>query len=113
MQDVGAGWVAAFNIFQLLDQMNTEDQNQRPVNPVTRTMEIKGEIRFVNVSFTYPSRNKPVFEKLNLVIEAGKKVALVGSSGCGKDIISSELTLINRKIHDNSAAITILRTMQR
>jgi ABC-type transport system involved in cytochrome bd biosynthesis fused ATPase/permease subunit len=37
----------------------------------------------VNVKFTYPTRHKPVFENLNLTIEAGKKVALVGSSGCG------------------------------
>ena len=42
------------------------------------------EIVFENVSFTYPKQENPVFENLNLVIESGEHVALVGENGSGK-----------------------------
>ena len=44
----------------------------------------KGEIRFDGVTFAYPKSGEPVFDDLNLVIEPGEKVALVGHSGSGK-----------------------------
>ncbi len=44
----------------------------------------KGEIRFESVRFSYPRSGEPVFDSLNLVIEPGEKVALVGHSGSGK-----------------------------
>ena len=52
---------------------------------------IKGKIEFKNVSFIYPSDmhnyQRMILNKLNLVFEPGKKVALVGESGCGKSTI--------------------------
>jgi len=51
--------------------------------------EIQGRIEFRNVNFSYPSdqENKLILSNLNLMIEPGKKVALVGESGCGKSTI--------------------------
>lgn len=43
----------------------------------------KGRIEFKNVSFAYPE-GRPLFEKLNLTIEPGQRVGLVGVSGSGK-----------------------------
>ena len=46
---------------------------------------VKGEIRFENVSFSYPgSGDKKVLDNLNLLIPPGRSVALVGPSGSGK-----------------------------
>ncbi len=45
-----------------------------------------GEIRFENVSFRY-SDTIPVFDHLNLVVEAGEKVGVVGRSGAGKSTL--------------------------
>lgn len=50
---------------------------------------LKGNIDFNNVSFSY--KNTPVINKFTLHISPGQKIALVGSSGCGKTTISNLL----------------------
>ena len=44
----------------------------------------KGVIEFSNVTFEYPDDHNEVFRNLNLKINAGEKVAIVGPSGGGK-----------------------------
>ena len=52
--------------------------------------EIQGKLEFQNVKFNYPLNPESViFEDLSLVIEPGKVLALVGSSGSGKTTISN------------------------
>ncbi len=41
-------------------------------------------IRFENVAFTYPGRDEAVFAGLDLEIEAGRSLAIVGENGAGK-----------------------------
>jgi ATP-binding cassette subfamily B protein len=41
-------------------------------------------IRFEGVSFRYPGRTDDVFDRLDLEIEAGRSLAIVGSNGAGK-----------------------------
>lgn len=41
-------------------------------------------IRLENVTFTYPGRDRPVFDRLNLDIRAGQSLAVVGLNGAGK-----------------------------
>lgn len=45
-----------------------------------------GSIRFENVTFGYRP-DRPILRNLNLIIPAGKKVAIVGPSGCGKSTL--------------------------
>jgi ATP-binding cassette subfamily B protein len=49
--------------------------------------QIKGEIEFRNLNFAYDG--KPVLRDIDLVIEAGKTVALVGKTGSGKSTLVS------------------------
>lgn len=49
------------------------------------------KIELQNVHFRYPTRNMSIFKGLNLTIEKGQFVALVGASGCGKTSIISLL----------------------
>lgn len=64
---------------------------------------IKGNIEFDNVSFHYET-GKPVLKNLNLKIEAGKSVALVGETGGGKSTI---INLICRFYEPTGGAVKI------
>ncbi len=47
-----------------------------------------GRVEFVGVHFTYPGTTTPVFTELDLTIEAGESVALVGATGSGKSTVA-------------------------
>src|SRR5687768_335415 len=54
--------------------------------------KVNGHIRFDNVYFEYPSRpDMPVLRGINMDIQPGEKIALVGQSGSGKSTIASLL----------------------
>ncbi len=46
--------------------------------------EVRGEIRFENVSFSYEEKGKTVLSNFNLHIKKGENLAIVGPSGAGK-----------------------------
>lgn len=52
--------------------------------------QLKGEIRFENVSFNYPGC-PPVLQDVNIAIRPGEKIALVGPIGAGKSTLTSLL----------------------
>ena len=64
---------------------------------------VRGEIRFDNVSFSYNDRTA-VLKHINLTIEKGQTLALVGPSGGGKTTFCS---LIPRFYEVNEGSITI------
>ncbi|KAK5581948.1 hypothetical protein RB653_003529 [Dictyostelium firmibasis] len=102
MPDLGKAKLAAIAIFGLIDRVSEIDpfENKGQTLP-----ELKGDIEFKDIKFSYPSRpNKAVFQGFNLVIPHGKKVALVGYSGGGK---SSVISLLERFYNPSEGSITI------
>ncbi|XP_072756399.1 multidrug resistance protein homolog 49 isoform X2 [Anoplolepis gracilipes] len=86
---VARGSAAA--IFQLLDRVPPIDSLSKEGQ---RLESVNGEIEFRNIDFHYPARKDiQVLRGLNLKINRGETVALVGASGCGK---STGLQLIQR-----------------
>jgi ATP-binding cassette subfamily B protein len=49
-----------------------------------KSFHLKGSIVFKNVSLTYPETGICALKKINLTIEAGQKIAIVGKTGSGK-----------------------------
>ncbi len=55
---------------------------------------VSGTVELKNIHFNYPTRpNVPVLRGLDVSVNVGQTVALVGSSGCGK---STTVQLIER-----------------
>ena len=74
----------ASRVFELIDE-----PAQTPDKPDAKVIEgCAEEIDFTNVSFSYTPDQK-LIEHLNLVVQKGQRIAIVGPTGCGKT------TLIN------------------
>lgn len=117
------GWVA--NMFQRgfvsLERINTimdETPEISDTDNVEKT-SINGAIEFKNLSFTYPGTVKPVLTNINISMDAGKTLGIIGRTGSGKttliNLISRLLkvpegTLFIDDIDINKIPLTTLRS---
>jgi len=82
---IQTGVAAAESVFKILDLEEEPDGgNFRPES-------IAGKVTFKDVTFAYPGEVDNVLSNLNLTVEAGQTIALVGASGSGKSTIASLL----------------------
>jgi len=82
------GIAGARSIFNLLDEAVEKDNGTESID------RVKGAIQFHNVSFHYPNfdHQEAVLKNINLSVNPGETVALVGHSGSGKSTLVSLLT---------------------
>ncbi len=92
------GLAAAEDVFGQLDEDRETDTGDLDVD------KVQGRIEFEDVCFGYDSSVGQVLENVNLVIEPGQTVALVGKSGSGKSTLAS---LIPRFYEPDSGNILI------
>ncbi|XP_021545509.1 phosphatidylcholine translocator ABCB4 isoform X3 [Neomonachus schauinslandi] len=93
---------AAYVIFNIIDSNPKIDSfSERGHKPDS----IKGNLEFNDVHFSYPARaNIKILKGLNLKVESGQTVALVGNSGCGK---STTVQLMQRLYDPDEGRINI------
>ena len=77
----------AERIFEIMDSADEIDEGCSEV----RVSEIEGRIRFEAIHFGYEEK-EPVLKGLDLSVEAGKKIAIVGATGSGKTTVVNLLT---------------------
>ncbi len=89
---------------RLLELLSIKSAIDLPSNPKSASGN-GSQILFKNVTFHYPSRpDQAALKNLNLVIEEGKSLALVGSSGAGK---STVFELLQRFYDPDEGAISL------
>ena len=92
------GIVAADRVFEILD---TEENVQD--NGTIEASHFKGTIELKDVRFSY-IKNEEVLKGINLKVQPGETIAIVGSTGAGKSTI---INLLNRFYEINSGEISI------
>jgi ATP-binding cassette subfamily B protein len=87
-------------IFEILDVENeVKDKSEAIALP-----EVEGRIRFNDVTFRYYSSGEPVLKDVNIDVEPGQTVALLGATGSGKSTI---INLLPRFYDPSEGSITI------
>ncbi|MBU1260651.1 MAG: ABC transporter ATP-binding protein/permease [Planctomycetes bacterium] len=90
---------ASDRVFQLLDsEVEYEKPGSVEISP------LKNKIEFQNVVFTYPKSNEPVLKGINLSVQAGHNIAVVGPNGSGKTTL---VNLLPRFFNPDSGRILI------
>lgn len=78
-QNISRGFVSWKRVKEILDaQPDLKD------GTFDGDTSIHGKIEFRDVSFTYPGSSQVVLSHINLTIQPGETVAIMGATGCGK-----------------------------
>ena len=98
----------ADRLFELIEADIIEEADNTPA-----LQNVEGEVELKNVSFSY-TPDRPLIENLSLFVESGKKIAIVGPTGCGKTTL---INLLMRFYDVNSGSISVdstdIRTVTR
>ncbi|MBN2118600.1 MAG: ABC transporter ATP-binding protein [Anaerolineales bacterium] len=97
---MGQAAASAERVFEILDAKS--DIVDKP--DALRLPEVKGEVRFENVTFRYFSGGEPVLDKVTFEAQPGETIALLGATGSGKTTI---INLLPRFYDPSQGRITI------
>jgi ATP-binding cassette subfamily B protein len=92
--------VSIEDVFSILDEQDTlgDAPDARELN------HLRGAVQFQNVTFSYRAEQAPILSGLDLTVEPGERIALVGPSGSGK---STMMALLQRFYDPTDGAILL------
>ncbi len=79
------GVAGADSLFAIMDEKDEEDTGTKEI------ARVKGEVRFRDVRFSYGEDGSSVIDGVNISIDPGETLAIVGHSGSGKSTLASLL----------------------
>lgn len=89
---------SASRVFELI-----EEKEESPDENCKTLSDAKGAVELSDVEFSY-SKDKPLIRDLSLNVSPGKRVAIVGPTGCGKTTI---INLLMRFYNVDSGSISV------
>ena len=89
-------------VFEFLDAPIEIDDPDASTGPAPTV--VHGEVRFDAVGFRYPGSEEDALDDIDLVLPAGARVAVVGSTGSGK----STLAALVSRLHDPTAGRVLI-----
>ncbi|NXI87511.1 MDR1 protein, partial [Rhipidura dahli] len=93
---------AAYEVYKIINKKRLIDSSSKEGYKPDKLI---GQIEFRNIHFSYPSRpDVKILKGLNLKVQTGKTIALVGASGCGK---STTVQLLQRFYDPDQGEITL------
>ncbi|MEE8349363.1 MAG: ABC transporter ATP-binding protein, partial [Acidobacteriota bacterium] len=87
LQNVGQMYANMLFLSHLFEFLDLQPQLLDPPQPSPVVVPLTEGIRFDQVTFRYPGSDRPALRNFNLLIPAGKTVAVVGSNGAGKSTL--------------------------
>ncbi len=97
---LGQASASATRVFEILDTQS--DITEKP--EAANLPEVKGLVRFEDVTFRYYNSGEPVLKNVNLEVQPGQTIALLGATGSGKTTI---INLLPRFYDPSQGRITI------
>ncbi|HET6392261.1 MAG TPA: ABC transporter ATP-binding protein [Blastococcus sp.] len=95
--DIGVSLTASMalfsRVFEYLDLPVDIDDPAQPVR--VDAVDVRGEVRFEHVGFTYPDAVRPALSDVDVTVPAGTTLALVGETGSGKSTLASLVARLN------------------
>ena len=88
---------SAARVFDLIEE------SDEPADGNIALPSVKGEVTLSDVSFSY-SEDKPLIDSLNLAVNPGQRIAIVGPTGCGKTTL---INLLMRFYDVNGGSISV------
>ena len=83
------------NLSNINTLLESETKIRKKEDILITNFVFKEEIRFKNVSFRYPNRERFSIKDINLTLKKGQKIALIGQSGSGKSTVIDLLLRFN------------------
>ena len=103
MSNIGSQLTEAFAGLDRTEELMNLPLEEDPTKRNMVLPDIRGEIKFENVSFSY-EEGKKILKDINFLAPAGSVTALVGSSGSGKTTISG---LVASFLNPDSGKVTV------
>ncbi|MBO9998169.1 MAG: ABC transporter ATP-binding protein [Cyanobacteria bacterium SID2] len=104
LQSIAQTYEYNLYVAQYFEFLSLQPQVVDPSHPRSFPTLMQQGLELRDVTFTYPGAEKPTLQQLNLTVQPGESVALVGVNGAGKTTL---LKLITRLYDPEDGEITI------